>query len=166
VLYGVLVVAGVAAVAFLYVTGKPHCITKDKVCLSYGNDWTVAKASSPYDLELTRTKPYAALFRLAYTSTNITGSANALAGALKTQLGKDAPAFKLIESNAIIVGKAIGVEMVFDYTPQGAPGAVRQTYVVVPIAKHTYYFVAEATTPNFAKIRPEFDKLLESVEFN
>jgi hypothetical protein len=36
----------------------------------------------------------------------------------------------------------------------------------VPIKKHTYYFVAEATAPNFAKVSPEFDKLLETVEFN
>lgn len=167
VLYGLLLVAGIAAVGWLYMTGKPSCISKDKLCMNYaGSGWTVAKTTAPYDLDLTRTKPYAAQFRLAYTATNISGSANALAGALKAQLAKDAPAFKMVGSNAVIVGKAIGVEIVFDYTPPSAPGAVRQAYVVVPINKHTYYFIGEATAPNFDKVQPEFDALLQSVEFN
>ena len=164
VLYGLVVLGGLAALLLIYVRVSKTCITKDKICIVYGHSWKKATATSPYDFMITQTKPTPALFRVAMAKTKIAGSANALAGALNQQLAKDAPSYKLVETNAVVVDKVLAVEVVFDYLPQGATQTVRQDYVVAPLGSDTYYFSAEATTTNYAKVKPQFDYLLSHLE--
>lgn len=163
ILFGLAVVAGLAMIAFIYF-GTPHkCYTKAKVCITYSNVWKKADSKDPVVVRLTKTKP-GMTFQVSMTNTKITGSVASLAGALDKQLAKDVPGYKLVDSNAIVVSKILGAQLVYDFTPKGATSQVRTTLIVLPLKDKTYYITSQTAKTDVDKTKAELDRMIKHVE--
>lgn len=165
VVYGVLVVGGLAALVFIYLGAHQACVPKDDFCVTYQRGWKQDKAPAPIGLRLTRSDPNAT-FQYAVSKTKITGTATGLAGVLDQSLSKSVPGYHLVQSNQIVVSKSriLAVEMIYDFTPQGTTAPIRERLIVVPIKGRTYSLATQVAASNYNKVKPQLDYLLSHTE--